>query len=110
MLRDVLAFRIKVFGWVPRVGGICELSIIRPEDRPHHGTAATVDLPPATRIGREFRRAPHTNVRAGFQLRMLVRNLKHDRFDVGAREVVLRVLWTPLRQVYGCPAVDWAVD
>jgi hypothetical protein len=110
MLRNVLAFRFKVFGRVPGVGRICKVSVIRPKDRPHHRIPATVNLPPAARIGSEFRGAPDTNVSTGFQSGMLVRNLKHDRFNFSSCEAVLRLLWTPLRQVYSGPAVDWSVD
>jgi hypothetical protein len=95
MLCDVLAFRIKVFRRMSCIGGIGELTVVWPEDRPHHGIAAAVDLPPAARVGGQFGGAPDTSAGARFQLGMLAGDLKHDRFDHRACKAVLRAFRAP---------------
>ena len=54
MLGDVLALRVKVSRRVPGVGGIGELYVVWPEDRPHHGITAAIDLSPAARVRGQF--------------------------------------------------------
>ena len=74
MLSNVHAFRIKVFGRMSCVGGICKLGVVWPEDRPHHGMPGAVDLPPTARVRCEFCRAPEPDTGTGPQLRMLMRD------------------------------------
>ena len=82
MMREAVAVCREIFGWAPRVGGIGETNVIRPEDRPHDRMPASVDLPPAAGVGGELGGAPDANARAGLELRMLMmRNLEHDKFD-----------------------------
>jgi hypothetical protein len=92
---DVLAVVVEIGGGVPGVGGVGEVGVVGPEDRPHHGVASAVDLPPAARVGGQFGGAPDADAGTGPQLRMLVGDLEHDRLDGRVGEAVPRLLRVP---------------
>jgi len=68
LLADVLAHGREVSRRMAGVGGVGEISVVRPEDRPHHGMARAVNLPPAAGVGGEFRGTPDTDAGPGVEV------------------------------------------
>jgi len=107
---DVPGRAVDVLGRVPGVGGVGEVSVVRPEDRPHHRVASAVDLPPAARVSGELRRAPDADAGTGLEHRMPVGDLQHDRVDCRVGEAVLRAVRVPAGQVRRRPVGHRPVD
>ena len=60
-------------GTISRVSaGLRKVGVVRPEDRPHHGMPAAIDLPPAAGIRGQFRGAPDTDAGSGCALRHIM--------------------------------------